>query len=106
MWVVGLPRRLATASVPRYWTLAVEIDAGRSGPVGASVETAALSTWRLHGPTGTSECVSEVPVVFGGLSRTRTLDPLIKSPLTRAPRSNPPEPNPATGLGFALLDPG
>src|SRR5262249_33502013 len=40
-----------------------------------------VSTLRLHKTTGTSDGVSEVPVIVGGPSRTRTLDPLIKSQL-------------------------
>src|SRR5947208_1747780 len=39
------------------------------------------STWRLHAQNGHPEVASEVPVSIGGPSRTRTLDPLIKSQL-------------------------
>ena len=55
-------------------------DGSGTGLAWDPFRTAALSTWRLHEPTGTSEMSQKCPFC-GGPSQTRTVDPLIKSQL-------------------------
>ena len=45
---------------------------------------------------------AEAPEKIGGPSRTRTLDPPIKSRRTHIPHGNPLQANPATELPFTL----